>query len=108
MEGRWRPAARREGPGEDRKAEHMSEEVYKTVVNGTVDEAVLTELFGLEHVHSDRSEQLRERVAELEARLMDGKVTPEEEQELDRLTAQLPSTGSALVDRTLRKFGLNS
>lgn len=96
------------GPGEDRKAEHVSEEVYKTVVNGTLDEAVLTELFGLEHVHSDRSEQLRERVAELEARLMDGKATPEEEQELDRLTAQLPSTGSALVDRTLRKFGLNS
>ncbi|MFE8604652.1 AAA family ATPase [Archangium violaceum] len=94
-------------PGENRTAEHVSDELYKTVVNGTVDEAALTELFGLEHVHSDRSEQLRERVAQLEARVLEGAATPEEREELKRLSAQLPDTGSALVDRAVRKLGLD-
>jgi hypothetical protein len=94
-------------PGENRAAEHVSDEMYKTVVNGTVDEAALTELFGLEHAHSDESEQLRERVAQLEARVLEEAATPEEREELDRLTAQLPNTGSALVDRAVRKFGLD-
>jgi hypothetical protein len=94
-------------PGENRVAEHVSDELYKTVVNGTVDEAALTELFGLEHVHSDRSEQLRERVAQLEARVLEGAATPEDREELKRLSAQLPDTGSALVDRAVRKLGLD-
>jgi hypothetical protein len=94
-------------PSENRAAEHVSDELYKTVVNGTVDEAALTELFGLDHVHSDESEQLRERIAQLEARLLEETATPEEREELDRLAAQLPKTGSTLVDRALRKFGLD-
>jgi energy-coupling factor transporter ATP-binding protein EcfA2 len=94
-------------PGENRPAEHVSEELYKTVVNGTVDEAALTELFGLEHVHSDESERLRERVAQLEARILEGEATPREREELERLSAQLPNTGSALVDRAVRKLGLD-
>ena len=94
-------------PGENRTAEHVSGELYKTVVNGTVDEAALTELFGLEHVHSDRSEQLRERVAQLEAHVLEGAATPEDREELKRLSAQLPDTGSALVDRAVRKLGLD-
>jgi energy-coupling factor transporter ATP-binding protein EcfA2 len=94
-------------PGEDRTVEHVSEDLFRTVVNGTVDEAVLTELFGLEHVHSEASEKLRTRVAELEARLMDGKATDEERAEFERLSAQLPATGSALVDRAVRNLGLD-
>jgi hypothetical protein len=94
-------------PGENRAAEHVSDELYRTVVNGTVDEAALTELFGLEHVHSDASEQLRERVAQLEARVLEGAATPEESEEMDRLSAQLPNTGSTLVERAVRKYGLD-
>jgi len=94
-------------PGEERPAEHVSEELYQTVVNGTVDEAVLTSLFGLEHVHSNQSEKLRKRVAELEVRVLDGKASAEEKEELERLAAQLPSTPSALVDRAARKLRLD-
>ncbi len=94
-------------PGEERTAEHVSDELFRTVVNGTVDEAVLTELFGLEHVHSEESEKLRTRVAELEVRLMDGKASEEERAEFERLSAQLPDTGSALVDRAVRSLGLD-
>jgi len=94
-------------PGEGRPVTHVSEDLFKTVVNGTVDEAALTELFGLEHVHSDASEKLRERVARLESRVLEGMASPEEGEELERLAAQLPNTGSELVDRAVRKFGLD-
>lgn len=91
-------------PDEDRGAEHVSEQVYRTVVNGTLDEAVLTELFGLEHAYSKKSEQIRERVARLEARLLQDQLSTDEHEELDRLGAMLPDTGSELVNRSLRKF----
>jgi hypothetical protein len=94
-------------PDENRRAEHVSEQVYRTVVNGTVDEAVLTELFGLEHAYSKKSEQIRERVARLEARLLQDKLSPEEHKELDRLAAMLPDTSSELVNRSLRKFEID-
>lgn len=91
-------------PGEDRKAEFVSEQVYRTVVNGTIDEAVLTELFGLEHPYSRESEKIREKVAQLEARMLRDKLSPHEKQELDELVAKLPDTSSELVERSLRKF----
>jgi len=94
-------------PGEEKPAEHASEALYQTVVNGTVDEAVLTQLFGLEHVHSSQSEKLRRRVAELEVRVLDGKASAEEREELERLVAKLPDTAGALVDRAARKFRLD-
>jgi len=94
-------------PGENRTAEHVSDELYKTVVNGTVDEAALTELFGLEHVHSDQSEALREQVARLEARILRGEATPEERNQFDQLSSQLPDTASTLMERALRKYGLD-
>ncbi|HEY0096228.1 MAG TPA: hypothetical protein VGB96_18005, partial [Archangium sp.] len=83
------------------------DELYKTVVNGTVDEAALTELFGLEHVHSDQSEALREQVARLEARILRGEATPEERTQFDQLSSQLPDTASTLMERALRKYGLD-
>ncbi|HYO53692.1 AAA family ATPase [Archangium sp.] len=95
------------GPDEARGAEHVSEQVYRTVVNGTVDEAVLTELFGLEHAWSKESERIREKVTRLEARLLRDRLSPEERNELDGLVAKLPDTSSEFVDRTLRKYGLN-
>ncbi|HYO58664.1 AAA family ATPase [Archangium sp.] len=93
------------GADEARGAAHVSEQVYRTVVNGTVDEAVLTELFGLEHAWSKESERIREQVARLEARLLRDSLSPQEREELDGLVAKLPDTSSELVDRTLRKYG---
>lgn len=91
-------------PGEDRIAEHVSEELYNTVVNGSLDEAVLTDLFGLETPYSEQTEKLRERVGELEARLQAGEATPDEEEEFDRLSARLPQTLPSVVEQALRKL----
>lgn len=91
------------GPDDDFAPEVVGDDLYRAVVNGSVDEAVVSELFGLEHAHSDASENIRERVAHLEARELRGRITRPEEKELGQLRAQLPRTPSALVDQALRK-----
>jgi energy-coupling factor transporter ATP-binding protein EcfA2 len=91
-------------PGENRPAEHVSEDLYNTVINGSLDEAVLTDLFGLESPYSEQTEKLRERIAELESRLQAGEATPGEEEEFNRLSAQLPQTLPSAVEQALRKL----
>jgi hypothetical protein len=91
-------------PGTNERAEHVSDELFKLIVNGGADDAAMTALFGLERPYSDRSEALRCRVAELEARVIRGSVTPAEEAELARLVAELPTTGSAMVEQALRNL----
>jgi hypothetical protein len=49
--------------------------VYHTVINGSADDAVMTELFGQERPYSDAAERLREEVSELEARVITGAVS---------------------------------
>ena len=91
-------------PGEDRPVEHVSESLYNTVVNGSIDDAVLTELFGLETPYSQEAERLRERVAELEAKLQTGEVSAREKSELRDLRSRLPKTLSSDVEQALRKL----
>ncbi len=78
-------------PGEDRKIEHVSDELFKSIVNGSIDDSVMSELFGLEHAHSDRAEAIRQRLAAVEARVLRGVASPEEFSAYEALRAQLPS-----------------
>jgi predicted ATP-binding protein involved in virulence len=94
-------------PGENRTADHVSKSLYNTVVNGGADDAVLTELFGLDTPYSDESERLRERVAQLEALLQSGKVSAKERREFKELRSRLPQTLSADVAQALRKLAIN-
>lgn len=89
-------------PGTEERAEHVTEDLFKIIVNGSADDAAMTALFGLERPYSDRAEGLRRRVAELEARLVRGRATAEEEAELGALRAELPETGSSAVEQALR------
>jgi predicted ATPase len=90
-------------PGTTEKAEHVSPEDFRLIVNGGADDAVLSTLFGLDHVHSDASERLRIQVADLEAKIVRGIASADELAEFERLLAVLPDTGSAMVERVLRK-----
>ena len=91
-------------PGEDRPAEHVSEELYNTVVNGSIDDAVLTELFGLDTPYSEPAERLREDVARLEAKLQTGKASDKDRRKLEDLRARLPQNLSTDVEQALRKL----
>jgi hypothetical protein len=89
-------------PGEDRQMEHVDDRLYAAIVNGGADDAVMSELFGLEHAHSDRAEKLRESVATLEAKVIDGTASPEEIVRYEEGKQQLPESMDELADRSIR------
>jgi predicted ATP-binding protein involved in virulence len=91
-------------PGENQPVEHVSEELYNTVVNGSIDDAVLTELFGLETPYSEPAERLREDVARLEAKLQTGKASDKDRRQLQELRSRLPQNLSTDVEQALRKL----
>ncbi|HYG65796.1 MAG TPA: AAA family ATPase [Thermoanaerobaculia bacterium] len=91
-------------PGENRPVEHVPESLYYTVVNGGADDAVLTELFGLDSPYSDESEKLREEIAQLEARVQQGKATEGDLQSLDQMRSRLPRTMTTDVELALKKL----
>lgn len=91
-------------PGDRRPAAPVPDDVYNIVVNGSADDAVMTELFGGERPYSDKAEALREEISALESRVIEGRVTPGEKTRLKGLSAKLPKTPSAEVERALLKL----
>lgn len=91
-------------PGSHIAAGPVREETFARVVNGTVDDAVLTDLFGLEQSYSHRSELLRDRVATLEVRVARGSAVDDDVYELERLRTELPQTLSSDVASALRRL----
>lgn len=90
-------------PGEARSIEHVSEEVFKAVVNGSADDAVLSELFGMEHAHSEKVEAMRQRLAALQLKqLRRQPLTPAELDELSSLSEALPDSMGHAADQALR------
>ncbi|MCP4664448.1 MAG: AAA family ATPase [bacterium] len=92
------------GSGERHQVERVPDEVFNAVVHGTTDDAVLSELFGLERPYSDASERLRDRIAELEVRQQTGELSTAEREELVRLSASLPHSPGANLDQMLRRL----
>lgn len=77
-------------------------EAFNRVVNGSTDEALLTDLFGLETTLSERAIADRERLARLEAAAIDGKIASEEAAELNILNERVPRAQVSSVDTALR------
>lgn len=89
-------------PGEDRVAEHVSDQLFIDVVNGGADEATLTELFGLEKTHSEQSEALRQQVALLEGLILRGEASRAERQRYQQLQLLVPRSPTTSVDQAAR------
>ena len=77
-------------PGEERGVEPVSEETYRSVVNGTVNDAVLSSLFGMERTRSPRAEALTEEWSRLRAKQSRQALTRIEQERFNALTDQLP------------------
>jgi hypothetical protein len=90
--------------GGARAAEHVSDELYYRVVNGSADDAVLSDLFGLEHSRSEVAEKKLEEVAELEAKILDGTATAQDEKRHQELIKELPAGPSVEVERAIRSL----
>ena len=97
-----RGISRLPAPGEDRPMEHVEPRLFNAIVNGGADDAVMSELFGLEHAHSRVAEEKRERAAALELKLVTGKATTAEKREHAQLLDVLPDDVGEEADRKLR------
>jgi hypothetical protein len=93
-------------PGEKRSVEHVSDDLFIQIVNGTADEATMTELFGLEQTYSQHAEALRREVAELEVRIRRGAVDRKARQRYEQLQLQLPRSSLNSIDRAARLLEL--
>ncbi|MDV9188646.1 AAA family ATPase [Streptomyces sp. SR27] len=87
-------------PGVDEEAapEVVPEDLYERVVFGSGDDAVLSELFGLDTPYSARAERLRAEFVELEASVYDGDTSAETLTRYKELKSRLTSSPTARLD----------
>jgi energy-coupling factor transporter ATP-binding protein EcfA2 len=90
--------------GSTERARIADLDLYRRVTNGSVDDALMSDLFGLEHTWSEDAETKRARLAEVEAKVLTGKAKPAERREYDKLREELPQTMSDEVDRVARRL----
>ncbi|MFI9616721.1 AAA family ATPase [Streptomyces sp. NPDC052023] len=80
------------GADEQQPPEVVDEDLYRRVVYGSGDDAVLSELFGLETPYSSRAEQQRRRLVALERKVYAEAATAEEIAEYQELSSLLTSS----------------
>ncbi|MFE0175706.1 AAA family ATPase [Streptomyces sp. NPDC059002] len=85
------------GPEERQAPEVVAPDLYHRIVYGSGEDAVLSELFGLETPYSDRADRLRQRFVRLEARVFDEEADDAEVEEYKELAARLTSSRTARV-----------
>ncbi|WP_455711277.1 AAA family ATPase [Streptomyces olivaceoviridis] len=85
------------GPAEQRAPEVVAPDLYQRIVYGSGEDAVLSELFGLETPYSDRADRRRRLLVQLEEKVFDGEASDSEVAEYKKLAAELTSSRTARV-----------
>ena len=91
-------------PGEQGGAAHVPAPLFHQVVNGSLDDAVLTDLFGLPHSRSAEAEHKLQELAALEVELLRDRISDEERARYQALKAELPLSPTSEVERILRRL----
>jgi hypothetical protein len=91
-------------PGDGTTPGVVHEELYRRVVYGSGDDAVLSDLFGLESPYSPAAEEARRRIGDLEGRVLQGDASEAEIAEYDALGEKLNSSLSARVDEVAARL----
>lgn len=87
------------GPEDDFPPRVADEALFRRVVNGSGDDAVLTELFGLDSPYSERVDEMRAALTRLERLAIRGQARPDDLAKLAELSEALsPSPGSRVRD----------
>ena len=90
------------GPGEQRPPYVIEDDLYQRVIYGSGDDAILTELFGLDTPYSEEAEKMRERLGDLEVKVLSGSASDAEVAEYKALGRTLTSSLSARADEVVR------
>ncbi|SDT59511.1 Predicted ATP-binding protein involved in virulence [Streptomyces sp. TLI_053] len=86
------------GPSEESAPCVVEDELYRRVVHGTGDDAVISDLFGLDTPFSPESQELRRELVGLEKALVLGRATDADKQRLRDLKVRLASSPVTRVD----------
>ncbi|WP_371566508.1 AAA family ATPase [Streptomyces canus] len=93
------------GPEEQGGPEVVDDALYRRIVYGSGEDAVLSELFGLETPYSSRAEEERRRLVHLEKKVFSGSASEQEALEYRDLAARLSSSRSARVHEVAARLG---
>jgi hypothetical protein len=92
------------GPGENRPARILEQDLYERVVYGSGDDAILTDLFGVDTPYSAEAESMRRRLGDLEVKVLDGSASVAEKEEFRSLSERLTSSMTARVDEVAARL----
>ncbi|WP_026116831.1 AAA family ATPase [Nocardiopsis valliformis] len=92
------------GVNEERAPEVVSEDLYQRIVYGSGDDALLTDLFGIDTPYSEAAEEMRRHLGALELAVLRGKASEPERQEYVELSKILNSSLSARVDEVASRL----
>jgi energy-coupling factor transporter ATP-binding protein EcfA2 len=92
-------------PGENHPPRIIEEDLYERIVYGSGDDAILTELFGVDTPYSAEAERLRQRLGDLEVKILEGAASADEKEEFRTLTERMNSSLSARVDEVSARLG---
>jgi hypothetical protein len=93
------------GPEESKPPMVAEQDLYERVVYGSGDDAVLTELFGVDTPYSKRAEEMRRWLGNLETKVLAGTASPAEIREYQNLSEMLTSSLAARVDEVSSRIG---
>ncbi|SDI79853.1 AAA family ATPase [Nonomuraea jiangxiensis] len=93
------------GPNEPKSAHVVDQNLYERVVFGSGDDAILTELFGVDSPYSTRAEDIRRHLGDLEDKVLNGSASEAEIEEYRELSKMLESSLSARVDEVSSRLG---
>jgi hypothetical protein len=94
------------GPDEARPPEVVDKELYQRIVYGSGDDAVLSDLFGLDTPYSTRAEELRRELVTLETEVLTDRASDAQIQRFDQLRELLTSSAVARVDELAARLAM--
>jgi hypothetical protein len=95
------------GPDEHEAPRVVDEDLYRRIVYGSGDDAALSDLFGLDTPYSDRAQQLRRELVQLEGAVLAGKAGGVQRRRYRQLQSLLSSSTVASAYEAAARLGVN-
>jgi AAA domain, putative AbiEii toxin, Type IV TA system/AAA domain len=95
------------GPDEEEPPRVVNQDLYERVVFGSGDDAVLSELFGLDTPYSEQAEQLRHQLVSLEVAVVSGEASEDELGRYQALRHRLTSSPVARTEEVAARLGMS-
>ena len=93
------------GPDENSPVETVPQDLYDRIIFGSGDDAVLSDLFGLDTPYSEQAEQKREELLALELDVVRGQASDEERAQYRALKRKLTSSPATRVEEITDRLG---